>query len=53
MAAKITVPAEHFPTLGTGIGFDVCMGEEMGLEVGALIEAPSACGAFVRAVVHM
>lgn len=43
----------HLIALGTGIGFDIRVGEQVGLEVAALVEAPAAGGALVGGLLHV
>ena len=53
MTPEITVPAEGLVALVALVGLMVGVGEQVGLEVGPLVEAPLADGALVRGLLHV
>lgn len=44
---QVTVSPEHFATLLTAVGLDVCMGEKVSFQITSLIKGSSTCGTFV------
>ena len=53
MAPEITVAAKDFPALVALVWLVVRVGEEMGLEVRSLVEAPLAYRTLVRGLLHV
>lgn len=53
MSTEIAISAKHFATGQTVIRFDVGVRQQMGLQIGALIEAALADGTFVRGLLHV
>lgn len=51
--AQVAVPAEHFAARGAVVGLDVGMGQQVGLQVGPLVEAPAAHRTLVRRFLQM
>lgn len=51
--AEIAIPAEHFAARWTIIRFDVRVRQQVGFEVGPLVEAPAAHGTLVRRFLQM
>lgn len=53
MPAQVAVPAEHFAARGTVVGLDVGVSQQVGLQVGPLVEASAAHRALVRRFLQM
>jgi len=50
---KVATAAEEFGTAGTFVGLVVGVGEQVGLEVGALVETAAAHRTLVRGLLHV
>lgn len=48
MTAKVAISTEFLVAMFACVWLDVCMSEEMGFEVGSLIECASTLKAFMR-----
>ena len=53
MAPQVAVPAEDFPARVALVRLVVGVGEQVRLQVGALVEAPVAHGTLVRRFLHV
>jgi len=53
MTSQVAIPAEDLAARGTLIGFVIRVGEQMGFQVGALIERTTADGALVWRFLHV
>ena len=53
MTSQVAVPAKQFGAASTLIGLVVGVGEQVRLEVGALVEAPAAHRTLVRRLLHV
>lgn len=53
VATEVAVAAEHFVALIALVGLVVGVREQVGLEIGPLIEAPHADGTLVRRLFHV
>lgn len=53
MSPQITIPSEHLATGGALIGLVVGVGQQMGLQIRALIETTIAHWTLVRRFLHM
>ena len=53
MSSQVTVPPEFFATVRAVVWFDVCVSEEMGLEVGSLVETTATSMTLVRRIFHV
>ena len=53
MTPKVATAAEEFGTAGTFVGLVVGVGEQVGLEVGALVETAAAHRTLVRGLLHV
>ena len=53
MSPQITVPPEDLPALVTLVGLVVRVGQQVGLQVGPLVEAPLTDGTLVGGLLHV
>jgi hypothetical protein len=51
--SKVAVSAKDLSAVGAFVWLEVGVGEEVGLQVGALVEGPRADGTLVRGLVHV
>ena len=53
VSTQVTVPSKHFAAVGAVVGFDVRVGQQVGLEVAPLVEASAASRTLVRRIFHV
>ena len=53
MSSEIAVPPKDFPTLIAFVGFMIGVREQMGLQIGPLVEASHANWTLMRRFVHV
>jgi len=53
VTSQVAVPPEDFPAGGAVVRLDVGVGEQVGLQIGTLVEGAIAHGALVRRLLHV
>jgi len=53
MTSQVAITSKNFPAGGTIVRLDIGVGEQVGLQIGSLVEGAIAYGTLMRRLLHM